>query len=81
MQATDRLYQLYLEHYRRLEQDFAHVQHWYAAADLTAVGIKKLDQQEFEAELKRLEATPHQLQNWLLRILRGQQYDDVARYC
>jgi hypothetical protein len=76
MHSTDRLYQLYAEHYRRLEDGFSHVRHWYGATDLTAAGIKKLSPDEFVAELRRLEATPELLRNWLLRILHRQNYDE-----
>ena len=76
MHSTDRLYQLYDGHYRRLEGGFSLVRHWYGAADLAAAGIKRLSPDEFVAELRRLEATPELLRNWLLRILQKQNYDE-----
>jgi hypothetical protein len=64
MHSTDRLDQLYDEHYRRLEDGFSCVRHWYGATDLAAAEIKKLSPDEFVAELRRLEATPEDVDAW-----------------
>lgn len=76
MHSTDRLYRFYAEHYHRLEQDFSQVRPWYGAADLAMAGVTKLSQEEFVEQVRSMATTPDLLLNWLLRILRDQDYDE-----
>lgn len=70
--ATDALYQLYVEHYRQLEERFCNVRDVYGVETLAEAGIPMMRRNRFEQHVKSI--STDRAAGWLARMLQGQQH-------